>query len=154
MLISSHMSRFEWTSLVLQIVTLIAASYFAFSQGVVNDRLARLEDYVSVSAVPEGAGVKFINTGGSNVYINDISIDGQKTTYDKPRQIAAKAGDSSTYFMPISFETANKKDFAITLDLTDEFGSHWISQHGGGATDDDPKTGTFSTWTYQTKKAN
>ncbi len=144
------MSRFEWVSLSLQIVTLVAASYFAFAQGVVNDRLARLEDYVSVSAVPEGAGVKFINTGGSNVYIHSINIDGQETRYSPPRQIAAKTGDSS-YFMPIGFETANKKEFSITLRLTDEFGTPWISEHGGGAADEDSKTAFFNVWTYKTQ---
>jgi hypothetical protein len=145
------MSRFEWVSLSLQIVTLIAASYFAFAQGAVNERLARLEDYVSVSAVPEGAGVKFINTGGSNVYIHTINIDGQETRYDPPRQIAAKAGDASSYFAPISFETSNKKEFSISLKLTDEFGTLWISDHGAGAADEDPKTGLFNVWTYKTQ---
>lgn len=148
------MSRFEWTSLVLQVITLVAASYFAFTQGIVNDRLARLEDYVSVSAVPEGAGVRFINTGGSNVYIHRLSIDGEETAYDHPRQIAAKADGASSYFVPIRFETANKKDFSITLHLTDEFGMPWISEHGGGAADEDPKTGLFNIWTYKTTKAD
>lgn len=148
------MSRFEWVSLTLQVVTLFAASYFAFTQGVVNERLARLEDYVSVSAVPDGTGVKFINTGGSNVYIHAINVDGQETNYDIPRQIAAKADDASSYFVPISFETANKKEFSVTLKLSDEFGTPWISQHGGGAADEDPKTGFFNVWTYQTKKAD
>ncbi len=147
------MSRFEWVSLSLQIVTLAAASYFAFVQNDVNNRLARLEDYVSVSAVPEGAGVKFINTGGSNVYIHAIKIDGQETNYDHPRQIAAKAGDASSYFVPVSFETANKESFEITLKLTDEFGDPWISEHGGSAADADPKTGFFNVWTYKTTSA-
>lgn len=148
------MSRFEWVSLVLQVVTLFAASYFAFTQGVVNERLARLEDYVSISIVPEGTGVRFINTGGSNVYIRSINVDGQETNYDHPRQIAAKADGASSYFMPIGFETANKKDFSITLNLTDEFGTPWVSEHGGGAADEDPKTGYFNIWTYKTTKAN
>ncbi|HVM90504.1 MAG TPA: hypothetical protein VMU11_01225 [Verrucomicrobiae bacterium] len=148
------MSRFEWTSLALQILTLVAASYFAYTQNVVNDRLARLEDYVSVSAIPDAGGIRFINTGGSNVYIDEVDVDASSTRYDKPRQIAAKADGNSSYFLPVSLELANRKTFDITLKLTDEFGGHWISQHGGGAADDDPKTGAFNVWTYQTKKAD
>ena len=148
------MSRFEWISLSLQVVTLIAASYFAFAQNAVNEHIARLEDYVSVSAVPENGGIRFLNTGGSNVYIDEIDVNTSSTVYDRPRQIAAKADGNSSYFWPVSFELANQKSFTITLKLTDEFGHHWISEHGGGATDDDPKTGSFSVWTYQTKKAD
>jgi hypothetical protein len=69
------MSRFEWISLSLQIVTLIAASYFAYAQNAVNEHIARLEDYVSVSAVPENGGIRFLNTGGSNVYIDEIDVN-------------------------------------------------------------------------------
>lgn len=146
------MSRFEWVTVALQIFTLGFASYFAFIQNAVNERLARLEDYVSVTAVPDGAGVRLINTGGSNVYINEIEVDGTSTRYDQPRQIAAKAGDASSYFLPITLETANKESFSIRLTLTDEFGSRWISEHGGGAADQSPTEGAFTVWTYKTKK--
>lgn len=147
------MPRSEWISLSLQILTLIAASYFAFVQNTVNERLARLEDYVSVSAVPEGNGIKFLNTGGSNVYIHAMLIDEQEIRYDKPRQIAAKAEDASSYFVPIDLATANKESFSVRLELTDEFGDAWISEHGGGAADQDPETGRFNAWTYRTQRA-
>jgi len=144
------MSRFDKISFVLQVITLIAASYFAFAQNEVNERLARLEDYVSVSAVPEDGGIRLINTGGSNVYVHELNIDGDVTRYERPRQIAARSDDYSSYFVPISLETANKSEFSITARLTDEFGDAWISEHGGGAADDDPETGSFNIWTYQT----
>ncbi len=144
------MTRFEWVSFALQVLTLMAASYFAGVQNTVNDRLARLEDYVSVSAVPEGSGIRFLNTGGSNVYINAISVDGHEEVYTPPRQIAAKSEGASSYFVPISFETANKKEFDIILELIDEFGTPWISRHGGAAADEDPATGLFHVWTYKT----
>jgi hypothetical protein len=146
------MSRFEWITLALQVFTLGFASYFAFIQNTVNERLARLEDYVSVTAVPDASGVKFINTGGSNVYIHEIEVDGAITSYEKPRQIAAKAGDVSSYFLPITLETANKDSFFIRLKLTDEFGEHWVSEHGGGAADQNPSEGAFTVWTYRTIK--
>lgn len=146
------MNRFEWVSLSLQFVTLICASYFAFTQNTINERQSRLEDYVSVSIVPEGGGVKFLNTGASNVYIRSIEIDGVKTNYEKPRQIASRTEDASSYYMPITLEAANKKEFPIRLDLEDEFGTHWISEHAGGASDEDPATGYFGVWTYRTVK--
>lgn len=146
------MSRFEWITLALQIFTLGFASYFAFIQNTVNERLARLEDYVSVTAVPDGGGVKFINTGGSNVYIRAIDVDGVRTSYEQPRQIAARAGETSSYFVPIALETANKERFSIRLELADEFDTAWISEHGGGAADQNPNEGAFTVWTYQTKK--
>ncbi len=147
------MSRFEYTTIVLQLLTLGFASYFAFVQNEINNRQARINDYVSVSAVPDNGGVRFLNTGATNVYLDRISIDGVETVYDQPRQIAAKAGDASTYFAPISFDLANKKDFQIELELTDEFGALWISKHGGSAADEDPKTGLFNVWTYRTSHA-
>ena len=146
------MSRFEWISFTLQAITLVAASYFAFVQNEVNERLARLEDYVSVTALPEDGGVRLINTGGSNVYIHEMTLDGESTRYDRPRQIAAHAEDYSSYFVPVSLETANKETFSISLALTDEFGNEWTSEHGGGAADNDPEVGTFNIWTYQTVK--
>lgn len=146
------MNRFEWASLSLQILTLACASYFAFSQNLINIRQTSLEDYVSVSAVPDGGGVKFLNTGGSNVYIHSLEVDGVQTNYERPRQIAAHTDDASSYYIPVPFETANKKDFLIRLEITDEFGMRWISEHGGGATDEDPATGYFGVWTYRTEK--
>lgn len=147
------MNRFEWTSLGLQLLTLCFASYFAFVQNEINNRQAAINDYVSVSIIPDQGGVRFLNTGATNVYLNRITVDGEETVYTQPRQIAAKAGEASTYFAPISFELANKKDFALELDLTDEFGARWISRHAGSAADEDPTTGMFNVWTYRTSRA-
>lgn len=145
-------SRFEWASLCLQILTLGFASYFAFVQNQINLRQASITDYVSVSIVPDQNGVRFLNTGATNVYLDRVTIDGEETVYPEPRQIAAKAGEASTYFAPIGFETANKKEFSIKLELTDEFGSRWISRHAGAAADEDPSTGLFNVWTYRTSR--
>ncbi len=147
------MSRFEFSTIALQLLTLAFASYFAFVQNQINNRQSQINDYVSVSAIPDQGGVRFLNTGATNLYINRVVVDGKETVYDKPRQIAAKTGDASSYFSPISFETANKKEFSLVLDLTDEFGTHWISEHAGAAADEDPKTGLFNVWTYRTRQA-
>ncbi len=147
------MSRFEWATIALQLLTLCFASYFAFVQNQINNRLSAINDYVSVSIVPDNGGVRFLNTGATNVYLDRVMIDGEEAVYDEPRQIAAKAGEASTYFAPIKFETPNKKDFAITLELTDEFGMRWVSRHAGAAADEDPKTGLFNVWTYRTSRA-
>lgn len=146
------MNRFEWTSLGLQFITLCLASYFAFVQNEINNRQAAINDYVSVSIVPDQGGVRFLNTGATNVYLDRITVDGEETVYSQPRQIAAKAGEASTYFSPIKFETANKKEFTIMLELTDEFGTRWVSRHAGSAADEDPKTGLFNVWTYRTSR--
>lgn len=146
------MSRFDQISFALQAITLVAASYFAFVQNEVNERLARLEDYVSVSAVPADGGIRLINTGGANVYMHELVVDGNTTRYDRPRQIAAHAEDYSSFFVPISLETANKDEFSILIRISDEFGDQWLSEHGGGAADEDPETGRFNIWTYRTVK--
>lgn len=146
------MNRFEYTSIGLQLLTLCFASYFAFVQNQINNRQAAINDYVSVSIVPDQGGVRFLNTGATNVYIDKVTVDGEETLYNEPRQIAAKAGEASTYFAPIKFETANKKDFSVILQLTDEFGTRWISRHAGSAADEDPKTGLFNVWTYRTSR--
>jgi hypothetical protein len=147
------MSRFEWTTIGLQLLTLGFASYFAFVQNQINNRQAAITDYVSVSVIPDNGGVRFLNTGATNVYLDSITIDGEEIIYDQARQIAAKAGEASTYFAPIKFETANKTDFSIVLELTDEFGTRWTSRHAGAAADEDPQTGLFNVWTYRTSRA-
>lgn len=147
------MSRFEWTTIGLQLLTLGFASYFAFVQNQINNRQAAINDYVSVSITPDNGGVRFLNTGATNVYLDRITIDGEEVIYDQPRQIAAKAGDASTYFAPIKFDTANKEEFSIVLELTDEFGARWVSRHAGAAADQDPKTGLFNVWTHRTLRA-
>ena len=146
------MSRFEYASLILQVLTLLFASYFAFTQNVINDRQARINDYVSITSVPENGGVRLLNTGATNVYINAITVDGERTAYTPARQIAARAVDAASYFVPISLATANKDSFSIRVELEDEFGTHWTSTQGGSKGDDDPNTGRFLIWTERTVK--
>lgn len=146
------MSRFEYISLVLQIVTLLCASYFAFTQNIINERQARIADYVSVTAVPENGGIRLLNTGATNVYIDAITVDGKRDEYKSPRQIAARAVESASYFVPISLETANKDSFTVRVELEDEFGTRWISVQGGSKGDDDPAAGRFLIWTERTTK--
>ncbi|MEO5927467.1 MAG: hypothetical protein ABIO72_02070 [Patescibacteria group bacterium] len=146
------MNRFEYASLVLQILTLFLASYFAYTQNVINDRQARITDYVSITAVPDNGGIRLLNTGATNVYINAITVDGERTEYKPARQIAARAIDAASYFVPITLETANKDAFSVRVEIEDEFGTHWISTQGGAKGDDDPATGRFSIWTERTTK--
>lgn len=148
------MTRFEWTTIVLQLITLGFASYFAYIQNEINVRQAEINDYVSVSAIPDQGGIRFLNTGATNVYIEEVDVDASSTKYEPPRQIAAKAGDASSYFLPIDLTTANEPSFTITLKLKDEFGQEWVSEHGGGAADTDTTQGRFSVWTYRTKPAH
>jgi hypothetical protein len=144
------MSRFERITLVLQIATLFFACYFAYTQNVINERQAKINDYVSLTSVPDNGGIRLLNTGATNVYINTIVADGVKTEYRPARQIAARAIESASYFIPISLETANKDSFQIEVELTDEFGTHWISTQGGEKADEDPNAGRFSIWTERT----
>lgn len=144
------MSRFERLSLALQILTLGFACYFAYTQNVINERQAKLNDYVSLTAVPDDAGIRLLNTGATNVYLNAITIDDVKIEYRPARQIAARAVESTGYFIPITLETANKDSFTIQVELTDEFGSRWISTQGGTKADQDPNQGRFSIWTERT----
>jgi hypothetical protein len=146
------MSRFERISLALQVLTLFFACYFAYTQNIINERQAKINDYVSITSVPDNGGIRLLNTGATNVYIDAITVDGTRIDYNPARQIAARAVDSSSYFLPISLETANKKSFSISVELTDEFGTRWVSKQGGEAADEDPNTGRFSIWTERTMK--
>lgn len=146
------MSRFEYISLGLQIVTMLFASYFAYTQNIINERQARITDYVSVTAVPDNGGIRLLNTGATNIYLNAITVDGTRYDYSSPRQIAAHAVEATSYFIPITLETANKDSFTVHVELEDEFGTRWTSDQVGAKGDDDPHAGRFTIWTERTIK--
>ncbi|MBD3359253.1 MAG: hypothetical protein GF365_00895 [Candidatus Buchananbacteria bacterium] len=66
------MEKYEIYSLIIQGITLLAASIFAIWQIFINQRLKRLNDFVAIAIVPnsEGANIKLLNTGKINIYIH------------------------------------------------------------------------------------
>ena len=154
------MNFFEKISFTIQVLTLVAATYIGITQNQINTRQASLQDYVAIAASPDNSGTKItlLNTGRANLYINKIEIGNETLTYDRPRLLATGTLESSYYWInpPASLPLA--QDFNLKVFVTDEFGTKWISEHGGQVheyfADGDEKrpSRALNMWSYQTEK--
>jgi len=156
------MTFFEKISIGLQVLTLVAASYIGITQNQINTRQASLQDYVAIAASPDNSGTKItlLNTGKVNLYITKFDVGGQVTSYDRPRLLATGTLDSSYYWINPPATLPLDKDFDVKVYVTDEFGTKWVSEHGGQVheattTDNQGKPVTnryLNMWSYKTEK--
>jgi hypothetical protein len=166
----TSMNAFENWQVILGIIqvtlllsTSLAAIYIGLKQNEINDRLRTLQDYVSVSAVPDQSGkIKLINTGKTNVYLWGFDIPGNKLLFEKPRLIPAGTMESSYYWIdpPVPQDTTKNFVFDFKLYLSDEFEEKWISENGGEmSTTAIDQNGKFvpgfnmKVWSYKTYKS-
>lgn len=122
---------------VLVLFTALVALFIGFKQNEINDRLKSLQDYVAISAIPDQSGkIKLINTGKVNLYLWGFDIPGNNHRFTKPRMIPAGTMESAWYWIepPILENKDKKSNFDVTLYLTDEFDTKWVSEHGGEIT--------------------
>lgn len=154
------MNIFEKISLGVQILTLIAASYIGVVQNQINTRQASLQDYVAIAASPDNSGTKItlLNTGRVNLYIDKIDVGGDIQSYDRPRLLATGTLDSSYYWVTPPGNLPLDKDFDIKVYVTDEFGTKWVSEHGGQAHEYTAENGNkgraLNLWSYKMEKPN
>lgn len=119
--------NFNLWSLILQIITAVAAGIFAFFQYKINNRLKKIQDYVAVSIVPMGPGdlrLQVINVGKINLYLQKHEIGMNKESFAKGMLIPA--GSNSFLLLPIKNHNLNQK-MDVKLYLIDELGERFIS---------------------------
>lgn len=124
----------------IDVLTLLVAVSIGAFQISINNRLKKLQDYVAIIAVPDTVTnkIKLLNVGKINLYLWGFDMPGNKQKLNKPRLIAAGVGDSAYYWIDLPFikpehlqEDIYKFEFKLYLE--NEFGSRWISEHGGRA---------------------
>lgn len=151
------MTFFEKISLGIQIITLVAATYIGVVQTQINVRQSALQDYVAIAASPDNSGTKItlLNTGKVNLYIHKIEIGDQVFSYDRPRLLATGTLDSSYYWVNPPESLPLEKDFILKVFVTDEFGTPWVSEHGGQVhliQGQNNQVRALNMWSYQTEK--
>ena len=118
--------NFQYWILFVEVLTVIAASAFAFLQYRINNRLKKLQDYVAVNIVPLATplSLQVINVGKINVYLQKYEIGSNKESFAKPMLIPS--GSNSFLLLPIkAYNVGLKMD--VTLCLIDELGEKFIS---------------------------
>ena len=106
-----------------------------------------------IAASPDNSGTKItlLNTGKSNLYIQKIEIGDQTFAYDRPRLLATGTLDSSYYWVNPPESLPLDKDFDLKVYVTDEFGTKWLSEHGGQVHQYNGNR-VLNTWSYRTEK--
>ncbi len=149
------MTKYEMSSLIIQVITATAASVFAIWQIFINIRLKKLNDFVAVAIVPnpspEGGTIKLLNTGKINLYIHGFEINGVAKLLDKGRLLAAASMDSAYYWLPTNNIPKNGI-FDIKVWLTDEYEKKYITLGQGESTERDSNKIEISVWTLKTHK--
>lgn len=155
------MSLTEKISLGIQVLTLVAATYIGMIQTQINVRQASLSDYVAISATPDPSGTRLtlLNTGKTNLYLNKIDVGGTVTNYDRPRLLPTGTLESSYYWITPPQDLPIDKEFDMKIYVTDEFGTKWVSEHGGrvfertGLVDGEKVTDrVYGLWSYKIEK--
>lgn len=154
----SYMSIFDKISLGIQLLTFAAATYIGVIQTQINTRQAMLQDFVAIAASPDASGEKItlLNTGKTNLYIQRIEIGDEVYRYDRPRLLATGTMDSSYYWVSPPESLPIDKDFELKVYVADEFGTMWVSEHGGrvyeSTGEQSIKKRTLSLWSYKMEK--
>jgi hypothetical protein len=156
-----NISLTEKIGLSIQILTLIAATYIGIVQTQINVRQASLEDFVAIAASPDSTGEKItlLNTGTSNLYLHRIEFGSEVINYERPRLLATGTLDSSYYWITPPATLPLDQDFELKVYVTDQFGTKWISEHGGRVyqynleIQGEPVTKlALNTWSYRTEQ--
>jgi hypothetical protein len=116
--------------LVVQLLTFLAAFYFAWLQYKINDRLRKLEDYVATSIVPDPQGklaLQFVNVGKVNLYLKKYEIGNLVVTFNKEVLLVCGTGNPNFFVnLPATFIAG--MEMPVKLYLSDEFGQKYISE--------------------------
>lgn len=117
---------FNFYSLLLQIVTAIAAAIFVIWQIKINERMKKLQDYVAISVVPMGPGnssIKVMNVGKINLYLKRYEIGTNTETFTNTLLIPAGTGENSNLrITPKNLQEVMQMKFY----LIDELGEKYI----------------------------
>lgn len=144
------MTDFETYSLLLQGVTVIAAGTFAIWQICINKRLIKLNDFVALSILPEGANIKLVNTGKINLYIHGFEINNIPDFFDKGRLISV-SNFSDFYWLP-NDNIPEDGLFDIKVYIIDEYGEKYITLGQGSSTKRNNDQIEVRVWTLKTQK--
>lgn len=120
-------STFNFYSLLLQILTAVAAAIFAVWQIKINERMKKLQDYVAISVVPMGTGnpsIKVMNVGKINLYLKHYEIGTNTETFTNPLLIPAGTGENSNLRITVQNLQAVMQ---MKFYLIDELGEKYIS---------------------------
>jgi hypothetical protein len=119
----------QYWILVIQILTVVAASIFAIWQVLINKRLKELQDYVAVSMVPFFDGndpkLQVINAGQINLYLKKFDIGTMTTNFEKERLLVCGSGNPF-YILPVPNNIIGV-EIPVKLYLIDEFKNKYIS---------------------------
>ncbi len=142
----------------LDIATASGALIFGLWQILINRRLKKLQDYVSLAAIPgQTTGkIELLNTGKINLYLWGFDMVNKKIRLTKPRIITAGTGNSSYYWIDTpNINEIGNNEFQFKVYLEDDFGKKWLSENGGEIIDGD-KEGEkkIIVWSHKTTRSN
>ncbi len=120
---------------VINIIFMLAFTLALVIVGVyqynVDSRLKDLQDYFSISVLPNGEDIAVVNTEKINAYIWGFDLPERSVKFNKPRVIAQGIAPINLWLdIPTLEKFQFDKEFIITLYLEDEFGNKWLSEHG------------------------
>jgi len=120
--------------LVVQVLTLIAASVFAYLQYRINRRLKILQDYTALNFIPGGTPtgpqIQVYNVGKQNLYLHKFEVGNTSHTFSKPRLLPIGGNEKSFYGLPVQVTPMPlvNTELNIKLYLTDESSHKYISE--------------------------
>lgn len=138
----------------MQLMATIGIIVFGIFQLLINNRLAKVQDYIALSIIPSDNSIKLINTGKNNLYIHAFEIDGKIKKLDRGRLISSASLDSAYYWIPVDFVPRESNNFGIKIYLSDESGAKYLTEGGGESTKLSDKESRVIVWTYKTTKSD
>ncbi len=121
-MINMNQEEYNFWTIVLQVITTLAAVFFAFWQASINKRLKDLQDFVGISLVVNGSQLQIRNIGKMNLYLRKWEVG--TTTEDFLRPVLIPT--SSEVFLTIAFPQ-QEGTHEIRLYLLDEQKEKYLS---------------------------
>ena len=121
---------FNILSIILQMIIAIGAIFFALWQTLINSRLKKIQDYVSISLVPtkdtftNEFQLQIKNVGKINVYLYKYEIGEQTHSFENARLIAS--GSDTFYVVNVPINNLNK-ELPVKTYLRDEFNNKYLT---------------------------
>jgi len=125
-----NQETFNLWYVLFQIVTAVAAIFFAVWQTMINNRLKKLQDYIALNFTPSGSQtgpqILIYNVGKQNLYLHKFEAGTTSHSFDKPRLLAVGGSEKNHYAFPVQVFQVNK-ELDIKLYLTDESNEKYVS---------------------------
>jgi hypothetical protein len=124
----AYLNEQSW-SLVIQLLTLVAATVFAALQFRINTRLKDIEDVVAITMLPSnprpgGAHLQIANVGKINVYLQKSEIGTNHESSAKPMLIPAGHNSFLEVLIPVY---SPGQSMPVKIFLLDESGEKFVS---------------------------